>query len=87
MLRIAIYMRLSKEDGCREESGSIRMQRHLLWQYVEENFDNYRLWEFSDDGFTGTNFCRPGVGEMLKLAEKGELDCIVIKDFLVLNNS
>ncbi|GFI48751.1 hypothetical protein IMSAGC019_04088 [Lachnospiraceae bacterium] len=81
MLRIAIYMRLSKEDGCREESGSIRMQRHLLWQYVEENFDNYRLWEFSDDGFTGTNFCRPGVGEMLKLAEKGELDCIVIKDF------
>lgn len=56
-LRIALYMRLSKEDEeIKEESGSIRMQRLLLHKFVEENFDNYRLSEFQDDGYSGTNF-------------------------------
>lgn len=55
--RIAIYMRLSKEDDkCREESNSITMQRILLQKYVADHFAEYELLEFCDDGYTGTNF-------------------------------
>lgn len=55
--QIAIYIRLSKEDDkYKEESNSITMQRILLQRYVAENFSNYDLHEFCDDGYTGTNF-------------------------------
>lgn len=55
--RIAVYIRLSKEDDKgKEESNSITMQRILLHKYVADNFSNYELSEFCDDGYTGTNF-------------------------------
>ncbi len=54
---IAIYLRLSKEDDkWKEESSSIAMQRVLLRKYIEENFVDYEIIEFCDDGYTGTNF-------------------------------
>ena len=60
-VRVAIYMRLSKEDEGRQgESNSITMQRALLQKYASENFQNYELLEFCDDGYTGTNLERPG---------------------------
>ena len=63
---IAIYIRLSKEDDkWKEESNSITMQRVLLKKYIEENFADYEVVEFCDDGYTGTNFERPGMQEML----------------------
>ena len=81
-LRIALYMRLSKEDEeIKEESGSIRMQRLLLHKFVEENFDNYSLSEFQDDGYSGTNFNRPGITQLLDLVKESALDCIIVKDF------
>lgn len=80
--QIAIYVRLSKEDdklkietpsgytsmpyGRKEESNSITMQRILLQKYVAENFVDYELSEFCDDGYTGTNFERPGMQAMLE---------------------
>ena len=42
------------------------MQRILLQKYVAENFSDYDLLEFCDDGYTGTNFERPGMQEMLE---------------------
>ena len=51
--RIAVYLRLSKEDGeSAEESNSITNQRMLLKEYVKKHFGNYRLNEFADDGFS-----------------------------------
>ena len=51
-IRIAIYMRISKEDAGEgrsdKEGGSIRMQRLLLKQYVEEHFEVYDLEEYQD---------------------------------------
>ena len=80
--QIAIYIRLSKEDDkYKEESNSITMQRILLQRYVAENFSNYDLLEFCDDGYTGTNFERPGMQEMLELVRDSKINCIVIKDF------
>ena len=84
MVRIAIYMRLSKEDekDCRkEESNSIRNQRALAEAYVKDHFKENKLLEFQDDGYTGTNFDRPGVTALLKEVKDGKIDCIVVKDF------
>lgn len=79
---IAIYLRLSKEDDrWREESNSITMQRALLVKYIEENFTEYELVEFCDDGYTGTNFDRPGMQEMLKGIKDGAINCVIVKDF------
>ena len=80
--QIAIYMRLSKEDDrCREESNSITMQRILLQRYVKDNFSAYDLYEFCDDGYTGTNFERPGMQSMLERVRNAVIDCIIVKDF------
>lgn len=78
---IAIYMRLSQDDGDSDtESGSIVNQRHLLRRYTAEHFENYDLLEFQDDGYTGSNFNRPGVSEMLNKVRNGQIDCIIVKD-------
>ena len=78
---IAIYMRLSQDDGDLEaESNSIVNQRHLLRTFVAKNFKNYDLLEFQDDGYTGTNFNRPGVSELLKQVKSKMINCIVVKD-------
>lgn len=80
--KIAIYLRLSKEDDrAGEESNSITMQRILLQKYAAENFVDYELSEFCDDGYTGTNFERPGMQTMLEVIRNGELHCIIVKDF------
>lgn len=79
---IAIYIRLSKEDDkWKKESNSITMQRVLLKKYIEENFADYEIIEFCDDGYTGTNFERPGMQEMLCRIRAGEIDCVIVKDF------
>lgn len=80
--QIAMYIRLSKEDGKgREESNSITMQRILLRKYAADNFSDYDLLEFCDDGYTGTNFDRPGMQSMLERVRNSEVDCILVKDF------
>lgn len=79
--KIAIYMRISKEDKEKKESNSIYMQRMLLKNYVRLHFVNYKLLEFQDDGYTGTNLERPGIQSLLKLVKSLEVDCIIVKDF------
>lgn len=80
-IRVAIYMRLSQDVGEYDsESDSIINQRYLLRTYVEKHFDNYELLEFQDDGYTGANFNRPGVSELLDKVKNGMIDCIVVKD-------
>lgn len=75
-------MRLSKEDDKnREESNSISMQRIMLQKYVEEHFSDYEILEFADDGYTGTNFNRPGMKKMLDEVKNSAIDCIIVKDF------
>ncbi len=80
--RIAIYMRLSKEDGdMKDESNSIINQRIMLKEYVRKNFEYYELKEFADDGFSGTNFKRPAVTDMLEQVREGAINCVIVKDF------
>ena len=52
----AIYLRLSKEDGDKEESNSIDSQRKLLGDYLRQQGDIIYGGEYVDDGWSGTNF-------------------------------
>ena len=77
--RAAIYCRLSSEDGADHESMSIGNQRALLTEYVEK-----QGWEvvdtYIDDGFSGTNFDRPGFQRMIADIEKGRINLVITKD-------
>ena len=81
-MTVAIYVRLSLEDSTDQESASIINQRHLLLDFIRNNPDLYgaKVVEFSDDGYSGKNFDRPGVQALLKAALGGEVQCILVKD-------
>lgn len=80
-MRIAVYMRLSKEDGQGQESSSIRGQRLLLRAYAKEHFPDSPVVEFQDDGHTGLHLDRPGLKAMLTQVRRGQIDCVMVKDF------
>ena len=74
-----LYCRLSNEDALDGESNSIADQRSILSRYAaDHNFTNIRI--LVDDGYTGTNFNRPGVQEGLSLVEQGLVGTWIVKD-------
>ena len=75
----ALYCRLSNEDDLDGESNSIQNQRALLQKYADDHgFTHTRF--FVDDGYTGTNFNRPAMQELLSLVETGQVGTIIVKD-------
>lgn len=78
--KVAKYMRLSRDDGDEAESESIENQRDIIDNYIEEREDLEIIGEYVDDGFTGTNFNRPGFQKMLNDIEENKIDCIITKD-------
>lgn len=81
---MALYLRLSKEDGDMvDESNSITNQRYILRRFVEQRpeFDSYEIKEYIDDGFSGKNFERPEVQNLLEDVKSGKVHGIVVKDF------
>ena len=74
------YLRLSREDGDKGESNSITNQKKLIQEYVSKSKDIKLVGEFQDDGFTGTNFNRPGFQNLMEMLEKGKADCVIVKD-------
>ena len=79
---IALYIRLSTEDS-KVGSFSIENQKHTLHQYVDsmEGVKNVEVLEFIDNGYSGTNFERPAVQELLGKVREGKINCIIVKDF------
>ena len=78
--KAAIYLRLSKEDGDREESYSISNQRDLALDFIKRNNDIRLVCEMADDGYTGSDFNRPNFQKMIEKVSKGEIDCVIVKD-------
>ena len=75
----ALYCRLSRDDGAEGESNSIANQKKLLAKYAKEHgFLNTKF--YVDDGFTGTNFNRPGFQQMLEDMEMGYISTVIVKD-------
>jgi len=74
----AIYIRLSKEDGDKEESESVSNQRKILKAFAREN--KYKIYdEYVDDGYTGTNFDRPDFKRMIRDIEDGKVNMVITK--------
>lgn len=74
------YFRLSKDDGGKRESDSISNQRKLIREYAATHNDVVIVKEICDDGYTGTNFNRPGFRAVMDAIEAGEADCVIVKD-------
>lgn len=75
----ALYCRLSRDDGKDGESNSIANQKLLLDKYANDNgFKNIRF--YIDDGYTGTNFDRPGFLDLLNDMDEGKISTLIVKD-------
>lgn len=79
-IRAAAYLRLSIEDGDKAESNSIGNQRELIRDFVAERPELHLVGEYADDGYTGTNFERPGFTQMMEDIKSGKINCIIVKD-------
>lgn len=64
--KVAAYLRLSKEDNENVESNSIVNQRELIEQYISNKNDLELVDYYIDDGYSGTNFNRPGFIRLLR---------------------
>ncbi len=75
---VALYMRLSKDDGDKEESESITNQRKILRAFAKEN--GYEIYdEYIDDGYSGTNFERPDFKRLIKDIEDKKVNMVITK--------
>ena len=85
LYKAAVYLRLSKGDDDlsvleKQESNSITNQRLLTMSYIDKHKDLKFVKEYLDDGYTGMNFNRPGLKQMMDDIDDGIIDCIVVKD-------
>lgn len=75
-----LYLRLSKEDGDKEESDSITNQKELILDYLK-SMEDIKIHEIRvDDGYSGVNFDRPAFQQMLEDIKTGKVDCVITKD-------
>ena len=75
----ALYERLSRDDEMQGESNSIVNQKRYLEEYAQaQGFKNIR--HFTDDGYSGTNFRRPGLQKVIAAIEACEVDVVCVKD-------
>ena len=75
----ALYCRLSQEDANEGDSNSITNQKDILLRYAKEHrFPNPTF--FVDDGYSGTNYDRPGFQQMLSEIEAEKVVVVLTKD-------
>ena len=75
----ALYVRLSRDDDNEGDSNSIAHQIEILSKYAHDHgIANFKIYK--DDGYSGTNFNRPGFQEMLADIEAGHVNMVIVKD-------
>lgn len=84
---LAVYARLSRADGDlgedgKDESNSIEHQKDLIYEFIEsrEEFAGMKVQEYVDDGYTGSNFDRPGFQNMMDAVRQKKIAVIIVKD-------
>ena len=75
-----IYLRLSDDDGDKMESNSIKNQREFITEFLKSMPEIRIHAERKDDGFSGVDFFRPGLQEVLQDVRSGAVNCVVVKD-------
>lgn len=78
-MNIGLYIRLSKEDETNNESKSITNQKLYLHDYIKK-FNIKNVYEYVDDGYSGTNFNRPGFLKMIDDIEDNKINTVITKD-------
>lgn len=78
--RAALYIRLSRDDGDKPESNSVTNQREILKEHLKLRPDIAIYDIYIDDGWSGTNFDRPGFQRMMEDIYAGHVNCVVVKD-------
>ena len=78
--KAALYIRLSREDGDKVESNSITSQREILKEYLKLHPDIELHDFYIDDGWSGTNFDRPGFIRVMEDIYSGDVNCVIVKD-------
>ena len=76
----ALYLRLSSEDGDKVESTSIESQKHLLEEFLKNNNDIKLFDYYIDDGYSGTDFNRPGFKKLFEDMKLNKFNTIIVKD-------
>ncbi len=74
------YVRLSHEDGDKEESNSVTGQKDLIRDYLSRHPELRECGMKVDDGYSGSNFDRPAFQEMIAEVKAGKVNCVVVKD-------
>lgn len=74
------YYRLSREDRGKNESDSIANQRMLVSAYLKNHPNIQLVTEAQDDGYTGTNFDRPGFRVVMEAIREKKVNCVIVKD-------
>ena len=74
------YVRLSHEDGDKEESNSVTGQKDLIRDYLSRHPELRECGMKVDDGYSGANFDRPAFQEMIAEVKAGKVNCVVVKD-------
>lgn len=78
--KVAVYLRLSSDDGDKMESNSITNQKSLINLFLKKEKDLKIYDYYIDDGFTGTDFNRPDFQRLLNDIKNGKINAIVVKD-------
>lgn len=78
--QILWYLRLSLADDGKDESNSISSQRKCIADYCRKYFHYENHIECVDDGYSGTNFERPGFQKMMLLVRNGAVKTVILKD-------
>ncbi len=77
----AAYVRLSRDDGDKEESDSVTNQKDLIQAFIRRKQDIELAAEpYVDDGYSGVNYDRPGFQRLLEDIKSGLVNCVIVKD-------
>lgn len=78
--RTGEYLRLSREDGDKLESDSIKNQRELIKEYLAQHQGLNLVDEYVDDGYSGTSYDRHSFKRLIEDVKSGKINCIIVKD-------
>lgn len=78
--KVAVYIRLSVQDGDKAESNSVANQKELLNMFLNQKEELNIYDYYIDDGFSGTTFERPEFKRMMEDIKKGVVNTIIVKD-------
>lgn len=74
----ALYCRISRDDERSGDSASIETQKNMLEQYAKSK--SFAYYFYIDDGYSGTNFDRPGFNQMISDIQEKKIEIVIVKD-------